>query len=69
VKFLAAEFRDDGEYCVTLEAANWAAAEKVCDANGWKLKGRYAGSVDAGAGFGEAEADALIAQHNSGGLN
>lgn len=34
MKFLATEFRRDGEYGVTVHASNWAEADRICAENG-----------------------------------
>lgn len=67
MKFVATEFRDDGQYGVQLEADNWAEAARVCDREGWRLDGElmaiipYEMSTEDVAG--------IVAQLNRGGLN
>jgi hypothetical protein len=60
MKFLATEFRPDGEYGVTVHAANWADADRICIENGWRLDGEIGAIVPATDTFGQKQADEMI---------
>lgn len=64
MKFLATEFRREGEFSVELEAADWAEAEARCEREGWRLDGELTAVIPASDSFGQAEADALVQAMN-----
>ena len=49
MNYAATRFENDGEYSEVLEAATWAEAEEICNANGWHLDGEivHTGIYDA----------------------
>lgn len=64
MKFIAEEARSDGTYIVDVEADSWAAAEDICRASGWKLKGKSGFTIPATEKFGIEEANALVRDLN-----
>lgn len=61
MKFLATEFRPDGEYAVHIDASNWAEADRICAESGWRLDGEIGAIIPASDTFGRTEADQILA--------
>ena len=59
-RYLATRFEMDGEYGETVFAPSWEAAEKVCNANDWRLDGEVGAVIPASDNFGEEEAQAMV---------
>lgn len=64
MRFLATEFRADGEYGVTVHASNWAEADRICIENGWRLDGEIGAVIPATDTFGQKQADEMVEAAN-----
>lgn len=68
MKFVATRHEPDGHYGETIDAKDWADAERICAEKGWNLDGQLVQTIP----FEQtsiAEMDALIARRNSGQLD
>jgi hypothetical protein len=64
MKFLATEFRADGEYGKYIYADDWDAAQAVCEQHGWRLDGEIGAIIPASDTFGQKQADEMIGAAN-----
>ena len=68
MKFVATRHEPDGKYGETLDASDWAEAERICAEKGWDLDGQLVQTIPANQTT-IAEMDALISRRNSGQLD
>jgi hypothetical protein len=55
---------DGHTYGVDFDAPSWAEAERVCEENGWSLRGELKFIVPWSESFGKEQADEMIAALN-----